>query len=65
MYEKKATTLYLIMYIRFVLQGVPKKQQTIENKLLLEFQWPSTNLQVKSVKYSDRVHILCIDVLKN
>ena len=27
-----------------VLQGVPKKPQTIENNLLLEFQWPSTKL---------------------
>ena len=44
----------------FVLQGVPKKPQTIENNLLLEFQWPSTNLQVKSVKDSDTVHILSI-----
>ncbi len=25
-------------------QGVPKKPQTIENDLLLEFQWPSTKL---------------------
>ena len=26
------------------IQGVPKKPQTIENNLLLEFQWPSTKL---------------------
>ena len=25
------------------LQGVPKKLQSIENNLLLEFQWPRTN----------------------
>ena len=33
------------------IQGVPKKTQTIEKNLLLEFQWPSTKLNVKSVKY--------------
>ena len=32
-------------------QGVPKNPQSIENNLLLEFQWPSTNLKVKSAKY--------------
>ena len=26
------------------IQGVPKKPQTIENNLLLEFQWQSTKL---------------------
>ena len=26
------------------IQGVPKKPQTFENNLLLEFQWPSTKL---------------------
>ena len=29
----------------FAIQGVPKKPQTIENNLLLEFQWPSTKLK--------------------
>ena len=33
------------------IQGVPKNLQSIENNLLLEFQWPSTNLKVKSAKY--------------
>ena len=48
--------------IKFIVQGVPKNPQTIENNLLLEiqwpstyllleFQWPSTYLQVKSAKY--------------
>ena len=37
--------------IKLIVQGVPKKSQTIENNLLLEFQWPSTYLQVKSAKY--------------
>ena len=47
------------------IQGVPKKPLTIENDLLLEFQWPST-LQVKSVKHSEcKVHILSTDVLRN
>ncbi len=32
-------------------QGVPKNPQTFENDLLLEFQWPSTKLNVKSAKY--------------
>ena len=52
-------------FTKYNIQGVPKNPQTIENNLLLEFQWPSTNLQAKSVKYSDRVHILSIDVLRN
>ena len=30
------------------IQGVPKKPQTIETDLLLEFQWPSTKMNVKS-----------------
>ena len=42
-----------------------KTLQTIENYLLLEFQWPSTHLQVKGAKYSNIVHILSIDVLRN
>ena len=33
------------------MQGVPKNPQTIEINLLLEFQWPSTNLKVMSAKY--------------
>ena len=33
------------------IQDVPKKPQTIENDLLLEFQWPSTKLNAKSAKY--------------
>ena len=28
-----------------------KNPQTIENDLFLEFQWPSTKLNVKSAKY--------------
>ena len=55
------TTIYLI----YLIQGVPKKPQAIENNLLLEFQRPSTNVQVKSAKYSDRVHILSIDIFRN
>ena len=31
----------------FLILGVPKKAQTIENNLLLEFHGPSTNLKVK------------------
>ena len=31
-------------------QGLPKKPQTIENKLLLEFQWPSTKLNPRVQK---------------
>ena len=57
--------ILLIYVTKHTVQGVPKKTQTVENNLLLEFQCPSTNLQVKSAKYSDRVHILSIDVLRN
>ena len=39
------------------LQGVPKKPQSIENNLLLEFQWPSTNLKVKSAQYWQGAYI--------
>ena len=31
-----------------ILQGVPKKSQTIENNPLLEFQWPSTKLSTSA-----------------
>ena len=48
----------------YVIQGVPKNPQTTENNLLLEFQWPSINLLVKSAKFSDRVHILSIELLR-
>ena len=39
-----------IELITFILciQGVQKNPQTIENDLLLEFQWPSTKMNVKS-----------------
>ena len=40
-----------IAKILLYLQSKPKKLQTIQNNQLLEFQWPSTNLQVKSAKY--------------
>ena len=44
-------------FMSFFIQGVPKRTQTIENDLLLEFQWPSTKLNVKSAKY---LHGACI-----
>jgi hypothetical protein len=43
--------------VSITLQGVPKKPQTIENDLLLEFQWPSTKLNVKSAKYWQGAYI--------
>ncbi len=39
------------------IQGVPKNPQTIENDLLLEFQWPSTKL-------NPRVHKLLTKLSK-
>ncbi len=53
------TTLHIFLKITKVcdtstvygIQCVPKKTQTIENDLLLAFQWPSTKLNVKSAKY--------------
>ena len=35
------------------LQGVPKKPQTIENNLLLEFKWQSTRLDPRVHKLLD------------
>ena len=46
--HSRDTFAYLLL---FSIQGVPKNLQSIENNLLLEFQWPSTNLKVKSAKY--------------
>ena len=42
----------------YTYRGYKKKTQAFENNLLLEFQWPITNLHVKSAKYSDRLHAL-------
>ena len=39
------------VFLGHPVQGVPKKLQTIESNLLLEFQWTSTNLKIKSAKY--------------
>ena len=36
--------VFLLQVYRNITKGVPKKPRTIENNLLLEFQWPSTKL---------------------
>ena len=42
---------YIGQFAMFFIQGVQKK--TIENDLLLEFQWPSTKMNVKSIDIGD------------
>ena len=37
--------------------GCTKRTQTIDNDLLFEFQWPSTELNVKSAKYLQCAYI--------
>ena len=59
-FETTLNVTKLDLYLRFMwffIQRVPKRTQTIENDLLLEFQWPSTKLNVKSAKYLQGAYI--------